>query len=48
MTKLDLDSAHESVLTDAEWALIEVSMDESDEVIPQEQVVAEMRAKFSG
>jgi hypothetical protein len=46
--RLDHDGEHESVFTDAEWAAIEASMDESGELIPHAQIVAEMRAKFPG
>jgi hypothetical protein len=38
----------ESVFSDDEWAAIEASMEEGGELIPHEQVVAEMRSKFPG
>ncbi len=37
-----------SVFTDEEWAAIAPTLNEDDEEIPHEQVVAEMRAKFPG
>jgi hypothetical protein len=47
--ELRLDNVGEgSAFSDEEWAEIEASMEDDDETIPHEQVVAEIRAKYPG
>lgn len=45
---VDDEESGESLLTDEQWAEVEAALaDEDEPAIPHEQVVAEMRAKYS-